>query len=609
MSFRRPPSEVWIALAIFVVALLFLGRGAQVGGERESPEFDIDEAHKLAETYYYHLAFERGELSAPEWSEDFYARTNPPVAKYYFGLALATQGQHVREQLLQREFDALWQSPRELRTRVPDAQLEVTRAVSRFFGALVCALLALVAGRVGGAIAALLAPVWLLLNPGFQFAATHGLTDTILLFHLLLIIPVGWSALRALRDFDPLAVRGWIPWVRFCVRVLLLPALAIALATGSKLNGAFTGPAYAAGLLVGALLGGGALSRGKRLGLAALTIALTAVLAVVIFMAINPYFHHEPFQRALALPDVVGGWMAKQQLSPGGGLFSLHEKIAAAGWITLFSPELPLPNLAGFLGRLLGVLALWLGVATLLRVAFVPRPDEDEAKRRRRGDAAIVAGWIVVVGTLVTLWVPVVWLRYFLPTALGVGILFGIGFGGLVQCVQRRMELMRGTWPPGVRWWRVALVTAVLGLVSYGTYRVVDPTLLDPFRVAIPLDRALVDAYRRAARENPDSSLRHRRLGNLLFMIGEGKAGVHELELAVQTLPKDSGRREIEVQRAVALHDLARASARTGAGETWSLSLREYLRVVAALRDEVQDPHVRGEFERILVERGPGAGP
>jgi hypothetical protein len=206
------------------------------------------------------------------------------------------------------------------------------------------------------------------------------------------------------------------------------------------------------------------------------------------------------------------------------------------------------------------------------------------------------------VGTLVTLWVPVVWLRYFLPTALGVGILFGIGFGGVVQCVQRRMELMRGTWPPGVRWWRIVLVTAVLGLASYGTYRVVDPTLLDPFRVAIPLDRALVDAYRQAAIENPDSSLRHRRLGNLLFLIGEGKAGVHELELAVQALPKDSGRREIDVQRAVALHDLARASARTGAGETWALSQREYRRVVAALRDAVQDPHVRGEFDRVLAE-------
>jgi len=600
-----PSSEVWIALAIFVLALFFLGRGLQVGGEDENPQFDIDEAHKLAETYYYHLAFERGDLDAPEWTEDFYARTNPPVAKYYFGLALATRGQHQRDQLLQHEFDELWQSPHELRSRVPDQQLRTTRAVSRFFGALVCALMALVAGRVGGATAAVLAPIWLLLNPGFQYAATHGLTDTILLFHLLLIVPVGWSALRALRGFDPFAKHRALTWFRFCARVVFLPALVIALAAGTKLNGAFAGPAYAAGLVLGALLGGGALGRGKRMALVTISIALTALLSVAIFMAINPYFHQEPLQRALGLPEVVSGWMVKQQLSPGGGLFSLQEKIAAAGWMTLLSPELPLPNLAGFLGRLLGVLALWIGVVTLLRVAFEPRPEEDDTQCRRRGDAAVVAGWVAVVGVLVTLWVPVVWARYFLPVALGVGILFGLGFGGLALCVQRRMELMRGTWPPGVRWWRVALAGALLGLAAFGSFRVMDPTLLDPFRVAMPVDRALVDANRRAARENPNSSLRHRRLGNLLFVIGEGKPGVRELELALKALPEDSGKRTIEVQRAVVLQDLTRASARSGAGETWALSLREYLRVVRALRDEVQDPHVRAEFDRVLAERTP----
>ena len=47
LRLRRPSGELWIALAIFVVAFLFLGRGAQVGGGEDSPAFDIDEAHKL----------------------------------------------------------------------------------------------------------------------------------------------------------------------------------------------------------------------------------------------------------------------------------------------------------------------------------------------------------------------------------------------------------------------------------------------------------------------------------------------------------------------------------------------------------------------------------
>jgi hypothetical protein len=150
---------------------------------------------------------------------------------------------------------------------------------------------------------------------------------------------------------------------------------------------------------------------------------------------------------------------------------------------------------------------------------------------------------------------------------------------------------------------RVVVVAAVLALATAGTFRVVDPTLLDPWRLGVPIDRAMLDAHRRAARLHPESSLRHRRLGNLLYFAGDAVGAVRELELAVKALPAVSHKRASAVQRAVVLHDLARASAGAGAEQQRAAAMAEHLRIVTELRDGVRDPHVRGEFDRVLRER------
>src|SRR5439155_1765407 len=157
------------------------------GGER--PPFEIDEAHKLSESYYYHLFFEQGAWRHADWQADFYARTNPPVAKYVFGAALAAAGLHVHDRRLQDDFAALWRTPDALRRKVPDAMLRVTRGVSVTYGALVCALLFWIGQRMAGLLAGILAASLLLANPSFLQTARGGLTDTILLFHLTLIVP------------------------------------------------------------------------------------------------------------------------------------------------------------------------------------------------------------------------------------------------------------------------------------------------------------------------------------------------------------------------------------------------------------------------------------
>jgi hypothetical protein len=603
---RRPSVEVWIALAVFVVALVYLSVGARVGAGRDEPAFDIDEAHKLAESYYYHLFFERGDWSSPAWSEDFYARTNPPVAKYVFGLTLALRGLHLHDQGLQHDFDALWEQPGALRARVRDSMLSVTRAISAFFAALLCGLLALVAGRVGGAMAAVLAPCWLLSNPSFEFVARRGLTDSILLFHLLLIVPVSWGALRAFDTFEPRAGHAWHRWARFLGRTLLLPALVIALAAGSKLNGAFVGPAYAATLFCGAWIGNTE-GRGLRLGGAAVLIAGTALASVAIFMLINPYFYEQPLTRALGLPEIVGDWMIKQQLSPGGGIFSLREKIATAGWVTLFAPYLPLPRLGGFAGTLLGVVTSVAGAGVLLRTCIFTPSEDDHSSRTRRRDTVAVACWIAVVALLVTAWAPLAWTRYFLPPALGVGILFGVAVAAVLALSRRGVELLRSPEHLSVHWGPVAVAALVLGFGIGWTYWVVDPTVLDFRRLGVPVDLENLQAHRKAVLLHPDSSVRHRRLGTLLLYAGDAEGAARELTEALRALPSDSDRPKIAVQRAIALFDLARASAYAGDAKQSDAALGEHLRIVEGLRDRARDPHVRHEFDRVIAERNPAS--
>lgn len=164
---KRPSAELQIALAAFLLAPITMQAVRLHDPEAAQPSFHIDEAHKIAESYYYHLFFETRDWGAPAWSEDFFARTNPPVAKYIFGVALALGGEHVHDQGLQRTFNTATRNFDELRAAVPDEMLAIARFVSGLFGALLCALMAAVATRVGGVWAGIVASLPLVLNPVF----------------------------------------------------------------------------------------------------------------------------------------------------------------------------------------------------------------------------------------------------------------------------------------------------------------------------------------------------------------------------------------------------------------------------------------------------------
>ncbi len=612
----RPYTGIIAAAAVFVVSLVFLGAGVRVGsGGQDSPPFHIDEAHKLSETFYYHLLFERRSVRHPAWTHDFYARTNPPVAKYVFGAALAAAGLHVRDQTLQNDFERLWRQPEELRRHVPDAMLRVTRGVSVTYGALVCLLIFLIGRRVAGTTAGVIAAVLVLGNSHFQRYAQRGLTDTILMFHLTLIAPVLlWSAAVLHRHWaqpDPRsAVRHWAP---ILLATVIVPGLVIALAAGTKLNGALTGPVYALGLIVSAAARPRAGQWPRRVGLAVLMAGLAAVVAVTIFVAINPYFHHHPLDRAAETLRAFQDWMVKQQITPGGGLFSLREKVTAVGYFALLGPSLPLVRYLGVLGVWVTVLGFAAGVVIwtgrcLPRRRPVDQTSKDEADRPDAYlDARMVLGWVLLCVGVITLWLPICWDRYLLPPYLAIALVTAVGLAGLPWAVQSIVDRLSGQRERGSSVAMTLGVVATVGLwgVLALTSWPVQPALLDPMVVA-PSGPAADQRYANAVEADPDCPVLRHHLG--LARLRQGKVGqaAEQFDASLSLLDRHPrATRGVAVQRCCVLYDLARARSAMGDAVGALAAVEGHLAAIKWLRDSMvsRDPKVRAEFNCVIAER------
>lgn len=649
-----------MALAVFVSSLLWLAGGIDVGvGGNDTPPFHIDEAHKLAETFYYHLFIEQRAPDHPAWTQDFYARTNPPVAKYVFGAVLAVGGYHVRDQQLQDDFERFWRTPAELRKRVPDGMLRITRHTSAVFGALICMLLFVMGRRVGGTAAGLVAVVLLLGNPFFQRYAQRGLTDTILMFHLALIVPVAmWAAGVRKRAESGTAAGPVRRGAALLVRMVVVPGLVVALAAGSKLNGALAGGVYALALLLTTALHRETGRRWRRVSLAGAMVVLAAVLAVGLFVAINPYYYDQPMTRAGDVMRVYHDWMIKQQLDPGAGVFDGHQKAAASGYFTLRSPLLPLAQYLGTLGTWLTVLGFAVGVVYLIGRSVpggVPHPCPAGGFSRSRGkgegpsapdsspfagrsvphpptrsgesrialengaptavrepspsaaDAVIVLCWIAVCVVVITAWLPVAWHRYLLPVYAAVCLATAIGLANLPGGVFRIVDALGGAREErgGLRivlgLAATVVLWGVLGLASWP----ITPTLLDPSVFPEAARDLTVEQYVDAVTARPESVALRRNLGWALLARRMPKLAAREFETALSSLGRgpaeqaDSG-----VQRCCLLYDLARAHALSGNRIGAVEAIRRHAAGVEKLRDGMTstDPKVRAGYSQVIAD-------
>lgn len=599
-----PPSRTaraLLAAGIFSLALGVLVAGIAVSPERDEPSFNPDEAAKLADAYFYRLAL-RGAWRDPAWSEGFYARTNPAAGKLVFGAALALGGERVEDLSLQRRFDALWRSPAELRREVPDGWLRAGRRASALFGALACAAVALVAAGLGGLAAGLAAGLLLLDHAAFASVSRQALTDSLLLFWLALAPLVFASALRAMRGAwcDPDAGRRPLGLV---LRAVLAPALVMALAAGTKPNGALAGVAYALALAGAALLPAAGVRAARRWLEVAAAGAAAAALALALFVASNPHLWAAPWTRLVEGGLVWRDWMLKQQLDPGGALHGTGEKLALVAHATLRSGDLALVRALGAAGRWLGLLLLAGGVAAL--VLGIARA----ARRARPGAAELaVAAWALALAAGIALWIPIVRMQYLLPAFLPVCVLQALGLAAGLRGAARAARAARRGEPPPWRTRRAAaaaaVALAVFAVLAPGS-PLVDASLLHPLLVPDAFAGERLAGYRRGVAAHPDSALRRYHLAIAWGMRRRFADGARELEAALARLPADAPGAGSQLLRADILLGLAQFRAALGEAEASARALAAHLETVERLRDGMRsrDPFVRAEFDLVLERR------
>lgn len=601
----RPCRSILLASFVFVGSLVYLVGRMTVGeGGADTPRFHIDEAHKAGEAYYYHLFFEQRDVEHSDWTQDFYARTNPPVGKYVFGAALAATGHAVRDHKLQHAFDEHWSNPEQLRKLVPDDVLRTTRRTSAVFGALICTAIFIMGYRTFGTAAGLIAVALLLGNPYFEKHTQQGLTDSILMFHLALIVPVGFWAAGVLRrhwqSIDPPTMGRWATIVAATV---IVPGLAIALATASKLNGALTGFAYGGGLVLVSLQRPAATSLWRRLGLGLAVSLLAGILAVMLFVAINPYYHDHTFERLVQTFQTFRDWTLYQQISPGGGAFCLQQKVSVVGHFALRSPYLPLPTYLGTAGMWLTVLGFSSGLVALVGTSLglsVKAVDQaDATSHQRTTDARMLLAWIAVCVVGITVWLPLAWDRYLLPPYLAIALMTAVGLVVILHALPALLDALTGRLPrPATLRLLLGTATAVALWAPLALTDVVIVSLL----VRNPdawTDPDAIDAQ-------GDSAIARHNVAALFWGLGSKKQAARELEKALELLDRrQADETATAVQRGCVLYDLARAYEGLHQPRKAAEALHEHLVILRQLRKQIgdTDDYVEGAFEAMIAER------
>ena len=633
---RRSLVTTLLVLVVFLATFAFLLRGIHVEKGSDRPSFFIDEAHKIGEAYFGRLFLGLGDFSNPLWGTDFYARTNPPVPKYVFWTGLSLSGQSVTDLGLQEEFERSWRRPGVLRRSVPDESLKATRRVSALFGALTAACLFFAGRRLGGTVAGLVAVVLFLGHPDAAYHGRVGLPDSMLWFFVLLALPVSWRASAAYRSFlarDP-GEAGGKGALAFLGAAALAPGVVTALAVGTKLNGALAGIAFAGTMAVTAwgFRFEGPAGGARRWGSAAAAVLGTAALSVLLFVAINPSYYRQPFERVRETLRLYADWTVKQQVDPGGGLLGAQERVAAVGVFTVGSPSSPLAALAGrpgawvtALGFLAGILFLGGNAARLIGKSA----GEGETAAATECAGALVWAALCIGGT--TLWLPLAWLRYLLLPYLAFCLLAGVGLAAGLPRVLRALPALVSRSPeegvPGARSGRrsrrasgssltgegegsrrsgavamalLAVCWAVLTLTSW----VIRPELIPPGSGLAPEpaggeSRRLPDPSGAAGR----SAAGAHNAGASLLMAGRIGEAIPWLERALALTAKEDGPSlEGKVRASRILMDLARARDGTGSRAGTIAAVRQHRESVLAVRDAMVsgDSKIRDEYDAIL---------
>ena len=411
-------------LICFVLSVPFLRR-------LESQTFHGDENYWLKSSKYFKLFFIDRDFSNKEWTERM-AYEEPPVGGYIIGLALSVFGYGDKIQALGdmnrwvflEDYD--WNVAQG--ALPPEEILYVARLAIAILGSLTCLMIYWIGKSIFGVRAGLIAALLLAYNPLMLSYGRRAMTDVPLLFFLtanvVLMIFFYQSLLKKkiLQTFVFSALTG----------------VNIALAAGTKLSGVLAAIIFVSFCMLIVFIKAGQpklqqdiIRSSKEIKITLISLLIAGVIAIFVFVVINPYLYHQPLKGMIYLVKYRIQLLQEQPGLYGIALTSLSQKFSFVMRIPL------LPGNQVILGNIfkspVAICLFLLASAMLLygEVKYI-------LKNYRASLRSIIFIWIAVTFFGIIVWIPIDWDRYCLPLVPCVAMMIGYGIDKIIAKIISR---------------------------------------------------------------------------------------------------------------------------------------------------------------------------
>jgi hypothetical protein len=405
--------RVALSVTVFALSVLVLGIEAAAAG------FEADEADYVATSRYFGYLFLQGDVARKEWDSNHWTRTQPPLTRYIVGAWLSGRGYDLEKLNQPYVSTASSFEVNRQKGRVPtDDVLASARQPMVLLGAGAIALLFLLGAVLGGTATGLVTAALALSSPFIRYTLVHVWAEAPLALFLVL------SALLAAVGLKRVLAGGSV----FAWGMAL--GLALGLASATKLTGlvGLVVLCGAATLAAVWLLRAGRPDAARRsIGWAAVSCAV----AVVLFVAVNPYLWRGPVVGLVGMLEERRDEMAFQQEQwPEYAVLSWAER----PWLTLSGSlqvgplaETPAAALVNLPALVVGIV----GTAMLLRQAGPISP------------AGILVAWTLGYVVAIVVGLGLKYPRYFMPTTLLFLPVLALGFVIAVWAVWHRAAYRR----------------------------------------------------------------------------------------------------------------------------------------------------------------------
>jgi hypothetical protein len=390
--------RVALSVAVFALAVLVLGVEAGAAG------FEADEADYVATSRYFGYLFLQGDVARKAWGSNHWTRTQPPLTRYIVGAWLSARGYDLEKLNQPYVSTASSFEVNRQKGRVPtDDVLASARQPMVLLGAGAITMLFLLGTTLGGTATGLVTAALALSSPFVRYTLVHVWAEAPLALFLVLAALLAAIGLKRV-----LAGGSVLAWG-------IALGVALGLASATKLTGlvGLVALSGAAALAAVWLVRAGRSDAARRL---VAWSAISCIVAVVLFVAVNPYLWRGPIDGVVGMLEERRDEMAFQQEQwPEYAVLSWTER----PWLTLSGSlqvgplaETPAAALVNLPFLVVGVA----GAAMLLRQGGPISPT------------GMLVTWMLGYAVAIVMGLGLKYPRYFMPTTLLFLPVLALGF-------------------------------------------------------------------------------------------------------------------------------------------------------------------------------------